>query len=128
MFFFSIAEYNFNNSGESISAFEHEHDEYEFVIPLKTISLLYYDKASYIGEVGFIYPVNPYVSHGFEFNIASGHFYSIVIAREYVEQIKKKYGLENNFFYARFLSTSFLLTLLDIFKLFHMNRILKKKK
>jgi|GEM_PF-3550888 len=85
--FLSIAEYNFNNSGESISAFEHEHDEYEFVIPLKTISLLYYDKASYIGEVGFIYPVNPYVSHGFEFNIASGHFYSIVIAREYVEQI-----------------------------------------
>ena len=66
---FSIAEYFYEEGKNTMLPFSHEHDEYEFIIPLTTIPLLYYNKANYIGEVGFCYPVNPYVSHGLEFDL-----------------------------------------------------------
>ncbi|OQA78876.1 MAG: HTH-type transcriptional activator RhaS [Tenericutes bacterium ADurb.Bin239] len=112
----SIAEYIFDHSEEKVNSFQHKHDEYEFMIPVKTISLLHYDKASYIGEVGFIYPVNPNVSHGLEFDMENGHFYSVVISRFYVEQIKKALGLENHYFYARFLINRYLINQLKLFQ------------
>ncbi len=114
--YLSVAEYKFDSPEEKINSFEHEHEAYEFLIPLKTISLLSYDKAVYIGEVGFVYPVNPFVAHGLDFNIDSGRFYSVVVARDYVEKVKKKYGLESKYFYARFFINKYLINLIRHFQ------------
>ncbi len=64
---FSIAYYIPEKGKNTIFPFIHSHTHYEFIIPIKTIPLLIYDKANYIGEVGYVYPVNPKVVHGIEF-------------------------------------------------------------
>ena len=69
--YFSIAENVIEDKTLVLKEFKHSHEEYEFLIPLTTIPLLYYHKANYIGEVGFIYPVNPYVEHGLEVDLHS---------------------------------------------------------
>ena len=98
----SIAEYSIRNDKEDLNSFRHNHDDYEFLIPLKTIPLMFYEKADYIGEVGFVYPINPYSRHGIESVSKNSEFYSIVISREYLDKIKTKFGFQNKFFYARF--------------------------
>ena len=98
---FSIAEYKDDDKG-IMKAFRHSHEEYEFIIPLTTVPLLYYAKADYIGEVGYCYPVNPHVEHGLEFDLHS-HLYSIVISKQFVEDIKSFLGLKGEMFYTRFL-------------------------
>ncbi|MBP5092347.1 MAG: helix-turn-helix transcriptional regulator [Bacilli bacterium] len=99
---FSLAEYDSEVLEEPMRHFMHMHDEYEFVIPLKTVPLLYYQKANYIGEVGFVYPVNPNVEHGLEFDMASSSVIDITVDRNYMESLKKRLGFENDFFYSRF--------------------------
>lgn len=113
---FSVAEYYEKHNGNELKAFRHNHDEYEFIIPLTTIPLLYYQKANYIGEVGFCYPVNPYVEHEIEFDLHS-HVFSITIEKRYVEFIKSILGLENRYFYTRFLIDDRLLTLINKYRL-----------
>ena len=100
---FSIAEYFYEEGKNTMLPFSHEHDEYEFIIPLTTIPLLYYNKANYIGEVGFCYPVNPYVSHGLEFDLDQSHVISITIAKNYVETKKNELGFSGKYFYTRFI-------------------------
>ena len=85
---FSLAEYDSEVLEEPMRHFMHMHDEYEFVIPLKTVPLLYYQKANYIGEVGFVYPVNPNVEHGLEFDMASSSVIDITVDRNYMESLK----------------------------------------
>lgn len=99
---FSIAEYIFDKNKEPLLSFQHEHDEYEFIIPLKTISLLRYEKANYIGEVGYCYPVNPHINHGIEFDLYQSNVISIAVSKEIVETLKKKCGFEGKFFYSKF--------------------------
>ena len=99
---FSVAEYYYEEGKNSVEPFSHNHLEYEFVIPLKTVSLLIYDKANYIGEVGYIYPINPNVEHGLVFPLDKSALISITISKEYVEAIKKKLNLEDKYFYTRF--------------------------
>ena len=112
---FSIAKNVLENKTIVLNAFKHSHDEYEFIIPLTTIPLLYYAKANYIGEVGFCYPVNPYVEHGIEVDLHS-KVISITVDKEYVENIKKELGFEGKFFYTRFIYKKTLLGLIDIFE------------
>ena len=112
--YFSIAENECKDKTIVLEAFKHQHDEYEFLVPLTTIPLLYYAKANYLGEVGFIYPVNPYVEHGLEVDLHS-RVLSITINREYVESIKEKLGLKDQYFYTRFLYKN---TFIDMIKSF----------
>ena len=112
--YFSIAENVIENKTLVLKEFKHSHDEYEFLIPLTTIPLLYYHKANYIGEVGFIYPVNPYVEHGLETDLHS-RVISITISKDYVENIKEQLGYQGHFFYTRFMYKS---AFLDVIKSF----------
>lgn len=112
--YFSIAENEIEDKTLVLKEFKHTHEEYEFLIPLTTIPLLYYHKANYIGEVGFIYPVNPYVEHGLETDLHS-RVISITISQAYVEKIKEQLGYTGHFFYTRFMYKS---TFLDVVKAF----------
>lgn len=113
--FFSIAENKIGTVSENIKAFIHAHDEYEFIIPFTTIPLLYYEKANYIGEVGFCYPVNPYVEHGLEFDLSS-HVVDITVDKEYLDNIKKEMGFEGQYFYTRFLYKKNLIELIRLYQ------------
>ena len=99
---FSIAEYFYEEGKEAMYPFRHSHDEYEFIIPLNTIPILRYGKANYIGEVGFCYPVNPYVDHGIEFDLNS-HVISITVEKDIVESHKEALGFKDKYFYTRFI-------------------------
>ena len=112
--YFSIAENVLEDKTLVLEAFKHNHEEYEFLIPLTTIPLLCYQKANYIGEVGFIYPVNPYVDHGLEVDLHS-RVISITIKREYVDAIKEKLGFKDQYFYTRYIYKN---KFLDMIKLF----------
>ena len=97
-----------------VSAFKHSHDEYEFILPITTIPLLFYANANYIGEVGFCYPVNPYVEHGMEVDLHS-KVISIAIDKEYFNKVKADLGFEGQYFYTRFLYKRNLLDLVKEF-------------
>ena len=112
---FSIAKNVIENKTIVLNAFKHAHDEYEFILPLTTIPLLYYAKANYIGEVGFCYPVNPYVEHGIEVELHS-KVISITVEKEYIENVKKELGYEGKFFYTRFMYKKPLLDLINVFE------------
>ncbi|MBP5694448.1 MAG: helix-turn-helix transcriptional regulator [Bacilli bacterium] len=98
----SIAEYSSLKDDIDLASYKHNHDDYEFIIPLKTIPLIFYEKAEYIGEVGFCYPINPYSMHGVESAPKGSSFLSVVIKRDYLDKIKAKFDFANKFFYARF--------------------------
>jgi len=98
----SIAEYSYVNEASELSSYRHNHDDYEFILPLKTIPLFFYHQADYIGEVGFCYPINPYSSHGIEGVSKNSSFISVVIKREYLDKIKTKFGFANRFFTSKF--------------------------
>ncbi len=112
---FSIAKNVNRDKPIVLNAFKHTHDEYEFIIPLTTIPLLYYAKANYIGEVGFCYPVNPYVEHGIEVELHS-RVISISVDKEYLDDVKKELGFEGKYFYTRFMYKKPLLDLIDLFE------------
>ena len=99
---FSIAEYHYEENRVSFLPFSHQHLAYEFIIPIKTVPLLIYDKANYIGEVGYIYPVNPNVVHGIEFSLDEAEILDIVVDMTYFDNLKKELGFENEYFYTRF--------------------------
>ena len=113
---FSVAECIAVPGEESLLAFQHAHDEYEFIIPLKTIPLLKYEKANYIGEVGYCYPVNPYTNHGIEFDLENSHVISVAISRKLVDARKEKLGYKDKYFYTRFLYDKDLLIALQKFQ------------
>ena len=112
---FSIAKNVIENKPIVINAFKHTHDEYEFIFPLTTLPILNYAKANYIGEVGFCYPVNPYVEHGIDVELHS-KVISITVEKEYVESIKKELGFEGKYFYTRFIYKKNLLDLINAFE------------
>ena len=106
---FSVAEYHYEENKPNIVAFSHSHLEYEFILPLKTVPLLIYEKANYIGEVGYVYPVNPNVVHGIEFPLDESSVLDITIDMNYFDKIKKELGYEGHYFYTRFqVGTSFI--------------------
>ena len=113
---FSIAECIAIPNEKSLSSFQHEHEEYEFIIPLKTIPLLKYEKANYIGEVGYCYPVNPFTNHGIEFDLENSHVISIAVSKKLLEFRKEKLGFKDHYFYTRFLYDKDLLIAIKMFQ------------
>jgi hypothetical protein len=95
---FSIAEYYYEEGHETIDAFSHSHTEYEFIIPIDTVALLVYEKANYIGEVGYIYPVNPLVTHGIVFPLHKSSVIDITVDKDYLDDLKKRLGYEDKYF------------------------------
>lgn len=115
---FSIAEIN-EESIHVIPPFHHSHEAYEFIIPLLTIPVLHYDKANYIGEVGFVYPVNPFTEHGIFINDEKCAVISIVIDREYLDKLKEQNGFAGKYFYTRFITSRTLKELVSKFQKYH---------
>ena len=101
--YFSIAEYRYRDDQNILLPFHHVHDEYEFVIPITTLPLLYYKKANYIGEVGFCYPINPEVDHGLEVDLNACHVISITVDKKYLDQRKATLGYKDRLFYTHFI-------------------------
>jgi AraC-like DNA-binding protein len=113
--YISVAEYWYDKDRETIDAFSHKHEEYEFIIPMETIPLLIYDKANYIGEVGYIYPVNPMTEHGIAFPLNKSGCIDITVSKEYVDDLKAKLGFDSKYFFTRFIMPS---TFLDVLREF----------
>ena len=113
--YFSIAENSLEDKDHVIRPFKHAHDEYEFIFPLTTIPLLFYSGANYIGEVGFCYPVNPYVEHGIEVDLHS-KVISITVEKNYLNKVKAELGYDNQYFYTRFIYKKNLIDLIRLFE------------
>ncbi|MBP5694100.1 MAG: helix-turn-helix transcriptional regulator [Bacilli bacterium] len=125
--FFSIAFNKTTSKNECLKAFHHSHDEYEFLIPLTTIPLLYYHKANYIGEVGYVYPVNPHIEHGLEFDLYS-KVISITVDKEYLDKIKEKLGYKDSYFYTKFANKQSLMDLINNYENIFVSQIPNKEK
>ena len=114
--YFSVAEYLGQDEINGLKPFEHAHDEYEFVFPLTTLHLIKYEKASYICEVGYCYPINPNVRHGVELNLGKSQLITIAIKREVVDYFKEKLGFKDVYFYTHFIPRKELLILIRKFQ------------
>ena len=99
----SIAEYFRKELENPLLAFEHSHEEYEFVIPIMTIPLFKYEKAAYMGEVGYCYPINSYTNHGLEFDLDTCALISIAAEKAWVEELKEKLGFKGQSFFTHFI-------------------------
>ena len=119
--FFSIAENTLEDKERVLKAFIHSHEEYEFIIPITTMPLLYYEKANYIGEVGYVYPVNPFVRHGIDVDLHS-KVISITVDQKYFDAIKSQLGYKDKYFYTRFLYKKNLLDLIKKFEEEYVNK------
>ncbi len=64
-------------------AFKHSHDSYEFIVPHTPIPFLIRDDATYFGEIGWIYPVPPLISHGIKYNTPDVSHTNIVFNKDY---------------------------------------------
>lgn len=122
--YFSIAMY-FNSNNDKLLEFSHTHSEYEFIFPLGTIPILVYDKALYVGEVGYCYPVNPFVNHGIGMNLDS-KVISIAFDKDYFDKIKEKLGKKDKYFYTRFLIEKDLLLIIQQFYLTRNQNLIEK--
>lgn len=100
--FFSIASYRCANHKEPLKAFEHKHEEIEFVIPISTVHLFKHDNFKAIGECGFIYPVNSNVNHGFDHDLNKTSICSITISKEYALERAKAHGRDRLYLNNRF--------------------------
>ncbi len=100
--YFSVAQYYSANHKEPMLAFEHAHEEYTFVIPLKTIHLWKHDTFKAIGEVGFCYPADSGIVHGVDHDLNKSDFISIVIAKEYLLERAAALGYKNPSFGNKF--------------------------
>lgn len=114
--YFSVAEYIHKTNENGLLPFEHSHDEYEFVFPLTTIPLFKYDRANYIGEVGYCYPINPQVRHGIDLNLGQARLISVTVSKDIVDYFREKLGFKNRYFYTHFIPEKEILVLIRKFQ------------
>ncbi|MCQ2798568.1 MAG: AraC family transcriptional regulator [Bacilli bacterium] len=123
---FSIAEIK-EESIHVIPPFHHSHEAYEFILPELTIPALHYDKANYIGEVGYIYPVNPFTDHGIFITDDRCAVISIVVDREYFDKKKAAHGYANRYFYTRFIASKTIKDLIAKYQNYYLEGTPKEK-
>ena len=121
--YISIAIYH--STADKLGSFVHNHDHYEFIIPTETIPVLAYEDANYIGEVGYCFPVNPFVKHGLTLETDS-ELIRVVVDREYLDEIKKELGYEGKYFYTRFLLETRIIFLINLFVMFKSDELTKQ--
>lgn len=97
-------------------AFVHEHDEYEFLIPHTPIPNLINGKSAYFGEVGWVYPVRPGCEHGLKFNLSNISGTTIIVGRQYLEDIIEKENKKDMLFAFQFRITDEIRFYLENFK------------
>lgn len=97
-------------------AFEHTHDEYEFILPLTSIPFLTREEAVYFGEVGWVYPVPANKRHGVKYDLADVTHHDIAIRKEYLESIIEDKGMTGIEFNKLFRVTRHLSLYIDAFR------------
>lgn len=93
------------DSDNSVPAFCHSHDDYEFIIPKTPIPFLYYDGAVYYGEAGYVYPVYSGKEHGSKYSMKDVSHTNIVIDKEYFDEILKYKEADIDLFEQEFILT-----------------------
>lgn len=78
--------------GQKTQPFHHAHAEYEFLIPYGPIPMLIHEGKIYFGENGYIYPINPFVSHGTKFEITNTPHDNVVIDGPFFDALLKRKG------------------------------------
>ncbi len=99
----------------AMPAFEHSHDEYEFMLPLTPIPFLTREGAIYLGEVGFIYPAPSGKLHGIKYGLSDIAHQDIVIAKEYLDDMIAAQGMQGLEFNKPFLLSKYLRAYIDAF-------------
>ncbi len=86
---------SFDPKGDKvIYPFLYRLNAYIFLIPEETISLVRYDEAYYVGEVGSCYPANPNVLQGISLETRA-RFKGIIVDTDYFEALKEKNGYKD---------------------------------
>lgn len=112
----SIAIYHCSLHSEPLLAFEHKHEECEFMIPITTVHLWKHDNFKVIGEFGFVYPANSNVVHGFDHDLNKSNFISITIDYEFIKARAKALGYKNIYLGNKFEVNSLLYQLIKDFQ------------
>ena len=99
---FSVAEFDSYSEDNAINPFSHSHLEYEFIIPLDTLPLVECDRGNYIGEVGYVYPINPNVEHGIVLPLKNCACFDITVSKEFFDILKDIYGFNECYFNKRY--------------------------
>lgn len=99
----SLAIYDSEKVESPLLPFSHSHEEYEFAIPLKTLNLMRYNRANYVGEVGYGFPINPNTDHGLEFELKDGAFIDIVCTKAAGDDFKRIFDCKGKELNSRFI-------------------------
>ena len=97
-------------------AFEHSHEDYEFIVPHTPIPFLTNEDAVYFGEVGWVFPVQSGRAHGVKYSTPDVSHSDIVINKEYIESIMREKGLAGVEFNYEFPATDEMKLYLRTFK------------
>ena len=103
-------------SDNIMPAFEHSHDDYEFVLPLTPIPYLTNEGAVYFGEVGRVFPVQSGRKHGIKHDIADVSHRNIVIRKEFLDSIMLDKEIESCEFNYDFRVNRFLKIYIEAFR------------
>lgn len=113
---FSIAVYYCGEHKEPMKAYEHSHEEFEFIFPISTIHLWIHDNYKVIGEFGFVYPAAFGVNHGFDHDLNKTSFASVTISKDFMMERARKLGYKRVRFDNRFPSDTLLFYLIRDFQ------------
>lgn len=113
---FSVAVYYCADHKEPMKAFQHSHEEYEFIFPINTIHMFIHDNFKVIGEFGFVYPVESGKNHGVDHDLNKSSFASVTISKEFIHDRMKKLGCKKVKFDNRFPSDTLLYYLIRDFQ------------
>ncbi len=106
-----------SDSPEYIShPFCHSHDAYEFLLPYGPLPLIMYEESVYIGETGYVYPVQSGRTHASRFRVSNIAHDNIVIDKKFFEQILLGRGCYGKMFDLRFELTKEARTYIQYFK------------
>jgi len=78
--------------GNVLSVFSHAHPEYEFLIPVTPIPYLLVNRALFFGECGKIYLIPSQVEHGIASDLFAPSYITILIRKEFFEEVLEKIG------------------------------------
>lgn len=88
--------------GFSLSAGDHSHDSYEFIIPHSPMPFLHRDNAVYFGEPGKIYSVKSGETHGAKYSMENIWYTEIIFDKDFFEKALNDKGVPNHSFDAIF--------------------------
>ena len=100
----------------TMPAFNHAHSSYEFIIPHTPIPFLIRDDATYFGEIGWIYPVPPFIKHGMKYSMNDVSHTDIVFDKRFFEEFLSERCIDSLSLNLIFRTSDELLMYINVFK------------